>query len=225
MSNWDVNFLSHYYFERHSPCPERILGVLLPDLLKNADKRYVFHPRRHEAQLFADPKTRRISEGWYRHVEVDRAFHNSPFFLAHCRALRKELAPLLEHLPVRPSFMAHIAIELLLDQLLMRDGMADPAALYEQLDRADRTAVRKYLTVLGSVDVDLFLQFYEKFVASRYILEYAVDSNIARALFGICWRVWDFSLRDEDCENLAERLAGFRDGHLRNYREEFFKSP
>jgi len=217
-----VNFLSHYYFERHSPCPERILGVLLPDLLRNADKRCVFRPRRHEAQLFADSRTRQISEGWYRHVEVDRVFHGSPIFLAHCRALRKQLAPLLGHLPVRPSFMAHIAIELLLDQLLMRDGLADPARLYEMLDRADRTAVRRYLTVLGSVDIDLFLQFYEKFVASRYILEYAVDGNVARALFGICRRLWDFSVREEDYGNLAGCLAAFRDGHLGNYREEFF---
>jgi len=193
------------------------VGALLPDLLRNVDKRYVFHPRRHEAQLFADHRTRQISEGWYRHVEVDRVFHNSVFFLDHCRTLRKELVPLLDHLPIRPSFMAHIAIELLLDQLLMRDGLADPADMYERLDRADRSAVRRYLTVLGGVDVELFLQFYEKFVASRYVLEYAVDENIARALFSICGRVWDFSVRDGDCKNLTDCLVAFRDGNLANY--------
>jgi len=212
-----VNFLSHYYFERHAPHPERVLGALLPDLLRNVDKGYVFHPRRHEARLFADARTRQISEGWYGHVEVDRVFHNSAFFLDHCRALRRELVPLLGHLPVRPSFMAHIAIELLLDQLLMRDGLADPAEMYERLDRADRSAIRKYLTVLGGVDIDLFLQFYENFVAARYVLEYAVDANIARALFSICRRVWDFPVRDEDCKNLTECLTAFRDGNMNTF--------
>jgi len=198
------------------------MGALLPDLLKNVDKNYVFRPQRQEAQLFADPRTRQISEGWYGHVEVDRLFHNSPFFLDHCRSLRKELVPILGHLPIRPSFMAHIAIELLLDQLLMRDGLADPVRMYGLLERVDRPSVRKYLTVLGGVDIGLFLHFYEKFVASRYVLSYAEDGNIARALFGICRRIWDFSIREEDCKNLAGCLAEFRDGKLKDYKKEFF---
>ena len=99
-----MNFLSHYYFERYSPHAESILGALLPDLLKNVDKQYNFHPQRIEEQLFAQPKTRWISEGWYRHVEVDRLFHNADFFFRHAHALRKQLDPVVGHLPVRASF-------------------------------------------------------------------------------------------------------------------------
>ncbi len=216
-----MNFLSHYYFERYSPHSERILGALLPDLLKNVDKNYSFHPQRSEERLFAHPQTRYISEGWYRHVEVDKLFHGSPFFLDHCHVLRKELEPLLEHLPVRASFMAHIAVELLLDQLLIRHEIVNPVRLYEHLGHVSRSTIRQYLTALEGVDIDLFLQFYEKFIDSKYILEYAHDDRISYALFNICKRVWKFTVQDEDYRTLTECLKDYRNKNLGDYRGIF----
>ena len=39
-----MNFLSHYYFDRTETNCYHILGTVLPDLLKNADKTIVLHP-------------------------------------------------------------------------------------------------------------------------------------------------------------------------------------
>jgi len=216
-----VNFLSHYYFERYSPHSERILGALLPDLLKNVHKEYNFHPQRHEEILFAHPSTRHISEGWYRHVEVDRLFHNAPFFLDHCHVLRKELEPILTHLPIRASFMAHIAVELLLDHLLIVHSLVNPVRLYEHLGQVKASQIRLYLSVLG-IDATEFLEFYEKFIASRYILDYAQIENIAYALFNICKRVWIFSIEDGDYEKLTDCLTRYRDKELGGFRKIFY---
>ncbi|PRD47385.1 hypothetical protein C5745_11265 [Sphingobacterium haloxyli] len=212
-----VNFLSHYYFERYSLHSERILGALLPDLLKNVDKRYNFHPQRFEEVLFAHPKTMWISEGWYRHVEVDRLFHTSDFFLDHTHALRRRLDPVVAHLPVRASFLAHIALELLLDHLLIDHTLVNPNRLYEHLGHVQKVTIEKYLQAIGEVDTERFSVFFERFVTSRYILDYADISNLSYALFNICKRVWTFESTGDDRDKLTACLRVYKEEHLVNY--------
>ncbi|MFD1768404.1 hypothetical protein [Sphingobacterium suaedae] len=216
-----MNFLSHYYFERYSPHAERILGALLPDLLKNVDKQYNFHPQRFEEVLFSHPKTRWVSEGWYRHIEVDKLFHSSNFFLQHCHVLRKELDPLLTALPIRASFLAHIAIELLLDHLLIEQQLVNPTRLYEQLDHVQRGTIERYLRVIGDVNVPGFLQFYEQFLSWRYILDYSEVTNLSHSLFNICKRVWAFEVTPVDHHRLTSCLQEYKEKHMGNYVEIF----
>lgn len=216
-----MNFLSHYYFERYSPNSERVLGALLPDLLKNVDKRYNFHPKRFEETLFAHPKTMWISEGWYRHVEVDKLFHTSDFFLQHTHTLRKKLDPVVTHLPVRASFLAHIALELLLDHLLIDHTLVNANRLYEHLEQVQKNTIEKYLRTIGEVDVQRFFIFYERFLASRYILQYADITNLSHALFSICKRVWTFENTDEDHVRLTERLQQYKEQDLLEYMGVF----
>jgi len=70
-----MNFLSHFYFERFATNPERIVGGLLPDLLKNADKSFMLKPRQYEDELLNNPLLEQMYIGWNRHIEVDRLFH------------------------------------------------------------------------------------------------------------------------------------------------------
>lgn len=218
-----MNFLSHYYFERYSVDYERVLGVILPDLLKNVDKGYSFHPQRLEEILFAHPKTMSISEGWYRHVEVDKIFHSSTYFLEHCHEFRKLLAPVVEHLPIRASFLAHIAIELLLDHMLIENELVNPIRLYEHLEQVSRPAIERYLQTVGQGEVDLsrFFRFYDEFLHSRYILEYKNMENISYALFNICGRVWEFQVTTQDRDKLAKCLIDYKTKYLTNYLDIF----
>ncbi|HEY0176723.1 MAG TPA: hypothetical protein VGC08_10115 [Pedobacter sp.] len=67
-----MNFLSHFYFERQNPDDYIVMGVLLPDLIKNADKDWNLNPQKNE-YLYRDvPEYVAILEGWKRHLEVDR---------------------------------------------------------------------------------------------------------------------------------------------------------
>ncbi|NQD71620.1 hypothetical protein HP439_12895 [Sphingobacterium shayense] len=216
-----MNFLAHYYFERYAPESERILGAILPDLLKNVDKRYGFHPQQFEESLFAHPKTMWISEGWYRHVEVDKIFHSSIYFLDHCHVFRKMLVPVVEHLPIRASFLAHIAIELLLDHLLIENEQVNPVRLYEHLEQVNRPIIERYLNTIGEIDLERFFSFYEGFLRSRYILEYKDVSNLSYALFNICKRLWNFEATDRDLVNLTQCLVDYKDAYLTNYIDIF----
>ena len=111
-----MNFLSHFYFDRHTHDCYHVLGTILPDLLKNADKAIVLHP---EKLQHTDPAVNSIIAGWNKHLEVDRHFHSSEFFLKHSHKLKKELLPAIEGSPVKPFFLGHIALELILDNLLL----------------------------------------------------------------------------------------------------------
>ncbi|WP_437921897.1 ACP phosphodiesterase [Sphingobacterium sp. LRF_L2] len=216
-----MNFLSHYYFERYSLHSETVLGALLPDLLKNVDKQYNFHPQRFEELMFALPQTMHISEGWYRHLEVDKLFHSSPFFLDHCHVLRKQLDPIVHHLPIRASFLAHIAVELLLDHILLDQQLVNPARLYEHLAQVPDRVLEKYLRILGEVDIERFITFYRRFIEVKYIFDYSDISNLSRALFNICKRIWDFEYSSDDCVKLTACLRRYKASDLKNYLDIF----
>src|SRR6202012_464096 len=99
-----MNFLSHYYFDRNVTNCYHILGTVLPDLLKNADKTLVLHP---EKMSHPDASVNAIKKGWNKHLEVDRYFHSSDFFLHHSHQLKKQLLPAVVGSPVKPFFLGH----------------------------------------------------------------------------------------------------------------------
>lgn len=162
-----------------------------------------------------------ISEGWYRHVEIDKLFHSSDFFLNHAHALRRQLDPVVAHLPIRASFLAHIALELLLDHLLIDHTLVNANRLYEHLEQVQKSTIERYLRTIGEIDIERFLAFYERFVASRYILDYFDIQNLSHALFSICRRVWTFENRDEDHAQLTVCLQHYKEHELSNYLDIF----
>ena len=214
-----MNFLSHYYFERYAVEPEQVLGGLLPDLLKNVDKGYSFQLHRHEQLLQSTPQALSITEGWERHVEVDRLFHNSDFFYKHTHQLRNVIKGDVADLPIRPSFLAHIALELLLDHQLIAHDLLNVGRLYEHLEEVDRKAVATYLSGLEKVDIDRFFTFYDRFIASKYIFEYAKVENLPHALFNICKRIWKFEVGHTHIQQLGQRLEDYQKEHMSGFLE------
>jgi acyl carrier protein phosphodiesterase len=210
-----VNFLSHYYFERFAPLPEQVLGGLLPDLLKNVDKTYSFQLHKYEHKLRFHPASIAITEGWHRHVEVDKLFHSSAFFYQHSHQLRKNIEHIVTDLPIRASFLAHIALELLLDHLLIAHNSVNVARLYEHLENIDRNVVRLYLTEFENIDIDRFFGFYDRFIESRY----AEIENIPHALYAICKRLWEFDTKTKHLDDLSTALKDYQQHFLGNYRE------
>lgn len=214
-----MNFLSHYYFERYAVEPERVLGGLLPDLLKNVDKKYAFQIHKYGDVLRSTPKAQSITEGWLRHVEIDRLFHNSDFFYKHTHQLRLVLEDDIADLPVRASFLAHIGLELLLDHELIVHNLLNVERLYEHLAQVDRKALTAYLLNLGDVDIDRFFIFYDRFVSSRYIFDYARIENLPHALFNICKRIWDFEANMTHIKILGDRLDEYKHTQLQDFFE------
>ncbi len=214
-----MNFLSHFYFERFATTPERIVGGLLPDLVKNADKSFVLKPKQYEVELMDHPLLEQLYIGWNRHIEVDRLFHNSAYFFRHTHLLKLHIQGSLQGLPIRPSFMAHIALELLLDHILTQQHAVSIDKFYTALIQVDANAVRRFLQINQLSDIPKFERFYQQFIEWKYIYDYAHIEKIAGALFNICKRLWQFEVQESHRQRLTEQLISYLREHMSDYQD------
>ena len=184
-----MNFLSHYYFDRHATDPYLVMGTVLPDLLKNTDKTINIHPEKFDSH--PNPHVNSLIQGWKKHLEVDRYFHNSEFFAHHAHQLKLLLTPAIYGSAVKPFFLGHIALELVLDNLLLTTGKINATAFYNHLATCDDEHIHAFLIHCGLNCTDNFFKFLNDFKKERYLNTYTQTPKIAYALKRICMRIWN----------------------------------
>lgn len=216
-----MNFLSHYYFERKNQDANTIIGTVLPDLVKNAHKDWNFYPQKNEEIFLTDKKLISFLTGWKRHLEVDILFHSSDFFNQHTAQLKQLLVPILRDSAVRPSFLAHIGVELLLDHLLVVHEKIDINSFYKHLNRVDDAKLAAFLTKCGATETDHFFRFLNSFRSSRYLLSYQKIENISYALHRICMRLWVQPFDEKTVLLLTEKLALYKEELEKDYMRIF----
>ncbi len=202
-----MNFLSHHYFDRNTTNCYHILGTVMPDLLKNADKTIILHPEKLHHQ---NEHINSIIKGWNKHLDVDRYFHSSGFFITHSNQLKKLLAPVIEGSPVKPFFLGHIGVELILDNLLLTTGKITVDDFYCHLRGCDNAVIEEFLTFAGLKDTTRFFRFYEGFKRDGYLHTYAETQQIAYALKRICMRVWPNPFTPEHETRMNVVLTAYR---------------
>jgi hypothetical protein len=202
-----MNFLSHYYFDRDTTDCYFTLGTVLPDLLKNADKTIILHP---EKLVHANPKVNSIIAGWNKHLLVDKYFHTSAFFLHHSHALKNLLTPAIAGSPVKPFFLGHITIELILDNLLITTDKINVEDFYNHLDSCDVEIINEFLAFAGMKSTAIFAKFYQEFKRSRYLHTYANLEQVTYALKRICMRVWRDPFTPEHELAMTEVVLAYR---------------
>ncbi len=204
-----MNFLSHYYFERYSHNPELVLGSILPDLVKNAAKEVNIQAHKYETKLGNNPKLNSLYQGWMRHIETDRLFHNAPFFYENTHELKLLLAPAVETTAIRPSFLSHIALELLLDHLLLENGMVNENDFYAYLTAADRDTVARFLKICDVPDTEFFFTYFDGFIKARYVGSYREFEQITFALINICRRLWHVVITADQKKQITASLRDY----------------
>lgn len=205
-----MNFLSHFYFDRYNHDENMVMGIVLPDFIKNAQKDINLYPLK-EKHLFEDsPEQTSILKGWEKHVAVDQIFHSSVFFKHYTNKLKQLILPSCENSPVKPFFLAHIGLELVLDHLLTIKGMVNINTFYDQLAKADKIALDEFLHTSSLVDTEVFFKFLNSFISSRYLLSYQKIENISYALNRICMRLWNNPFNDEQLAQLTGQLNDFK---------------
>ena len=203
-----MNFLSHFYFDRETTNYYHTLGTVLPDLLKNADKTINLHPEKLQSN---DPEITDLITGWQKHLDVDRYFHSSYFFISHASELRQLLTPAVKGSPVKTFFLGHIALELILDNLLITTNRVSTDDFYEHLAACKSDVIEEFLNFAGLANTDQFFRFYENFKRSRYLETYSETQQIAYALRRICMRVWTDPFTPEHEGKMNAVLAAYRD--------------
>lgn len=216
-----MNFLSHFYFDKDSDDNYLVLGTVLPDLVKNAQQNGNLHPLKSKELFLKDPLQAAILSGWERHISADNIFHSSQFFKTQTGTLKQLLLPILAGSPVKPFFLAHIGLELILDHLLTTHMMVDINKFYYHLAQTDKIVIGRFLDNCKIGDAELFFRFFEGFISSRYLLSYAKIENITYALNRICMRLWSNPFNDQQLQLLTDRLVRFKAGIEKDYLNIF----
>ena len=216
-----MNFLSHYYFERNNTNSNMVIGTVLPDLVKNAQKDLNLYPQKKTTLFIDDENLNALLIGWKRHLEVDLIFHSSTFFIDEMAKLKQLLLPILHSSPVRPSFLSHIGVELVLDHLLVINGKININSFYDHLNAVEKVHLNDFLLKCGAENTDQFFKFFDSFKSSRYLLSYQKLENISYALQRICMRLWAHPFDEQTVDLLTEQLAIYKISLEKNYQDIF----
>ncbi|MGI4751553.1 MAG: ACP phosphodiesterase [Janthinobacterium lividum] len=182
-----MNFLSHFYFDRNCNDAYHVLGSVMPDLLRNADKEAKIKIEHLPAQQ--NMAITSIISGWKKHLEIDLHFHSSDFFKFHAHQLKLLFVPALAGSEVKPFFLGHIALELILDNLLLTNHTVFADDFYDHLKNAETDCICTFLE-LNHVHPQQFLNFYASFIRKKYLYSYMQLDSVVHALKGICLRIW-----------------------------------
>jgi acyl carrier protein phosphodiesterase len=205
-----MNFLSHYYFDRTNDDASVVMGTVLPDLIKNAAREANLYPQKNEFLFKGNTDEENLLLGWKRHLAVDLFFHSSDFFLEKTTELKQLIKPIVENTAVRPSFLAHIGLELLLDHLLVEHNLIQVNHFYDKLNSVKKEPLSDFLEHCNLKNPEVFFNFLGKFISSKYLLSYQKLENISYAMNRICMRLWPETLSENQLQQLTFQLGLFK---------------
>ncbi|HVX60802.1 MAG TPA: hypothetical protein VHC19_09375 [Pirellulales bacterium] len=198
--------------------PYFLAGTALPDWLNEVSRRV--KARSKHAQAFvedADPRLAALARGIVQHHADDGWFHETAAFAE----LSWKLTVLVrDALPpddgLRPSFLGHILVELLLDSLLIADEPERLEAYYAALTAVDPGFVEQAVGRIATAAPERLAQFVPLFIQERFLWDYGDDGKLWFRLNQVMRRVKLPPLPEAFCTLLPEarRLVAERKAEL-----------
>ncbi|MBX3427318.1 MAG: hypothetical protein KF688_16690 [Pirellulales bacterium] len=184
-----MNFLAHSLFVADDPY--EIAGAAAPDWLPLTRPRvrcrsrsaapYVEHP---------EPAVAALARGIVRHHADDDWFHNSRAFaeleLQLARAVRLATR---DDDGMRPKFLGHILVELLLDAALAEREPELLDRYYDRLAEVDPSEVARRVSEFAGADAGQLGRIIPRFCELRFLFDYADDQRLVFRLNQVMQRV------------------------------------
>lgn len=184
------NFLDRPYFAA---------GTAIPDWLNVVDRRVRVRSKHAEPFLTSeDPVFRELAAGVTQHHKDDDWFHRTRAFAE----LSMQFAVLIrDELPaddgLRPSFLGHILVELLLDDWLAKDEPGSMDAYYDVLAKIDPTKIANFVQTATDKPVPNMPRLIKGFIKERFLYDYADNAKLLYRLNGVMSRVGLAKIPDE----------------------------
>ncbi|QDV72531.1 hypothetical protein [Botrimarina mediterranea] len=205
-----MNYLAHAwsFLRNGSADPYELAGVAVPDWLGVASRRTKCRSRDAAPHLDSEnAQLAALARGVCRHHADDAWFHESPAFgalsLGFAKTVREALG---ESTSMRPWFLGHILVEMLLDDELAR---REPGLLdwyYELMTHVDGAWVAASIERMAQRDVGDLALFVERYVEVRFLADYRDDDALVMRLNQVMQRV----RLDKLPAAFTPLLAGFR---------------
>ncbi len=197
-----MNYFAHGRRFLDDPC--FLAGTSIPDWMNVVDRKARL--RSKQAALFVsdeDPQLASVAAGVVQHHHDDDWFHRTRAFVELNLQLLTEIRQCLEaDTTMRPRFLAHILVELLLDAALIED---DPPLLdryYAVMDSVDGQMVQDAFNRMSPRPVSELATFIGLFSAERFLYDYTDDGKLLRRLNQVMRRVQLPLLPGQTCDLL-----------------------
>ncbi len=171
--------------------PYFLAGTAVPDWLNVIDRQ--MKVRSKHAIGFVDasePHIAAIARGIVQHHHDDDWFHQTRAFaelsLEFARRMREALP---NDEGFRPSFLGHIVVELLLDGLLAEQTPELLDRYYAALASIDAERLQGAVNQMATRQTYLFPEFLPRFLAERFLYDYADDAKLLTRLNHVLRRV------------------------------------
>lgn len=188
-----MNFISHFFLDRHLVNSTFFVGTATPDLLSIFNPRFRIkwsHIRRLETEGFNKAELA-LYKGVYRHFIADKVFHSSPHFTEETLFLSDLLKQQLPADSVhRKPHLAHWMLELILDKVLIQkhpeilDQYYNHFAVVSPFEE-----IRQITEKITGSSLQNYESYLNKFLLNRYLENYTDWDHIKYVLERIMRRV------------------------------------
>ncbi len=184
-----MNYLAHSLACLEDPY--QVAGAAVPDWLGLTQPR--LRCRSRQAAPFAESDDRvlaAVARGVVRHHTDDDWFHQTEAFcnlsLELARRVRRATGDVDG---MRPSFLGHILVELLLDSTLLSDDRNRVDAYYHALEQVEPEAVASAVGAMIGIDASTLAGIIRRFRSMRFLYDYADDQRLTYRLNQVMQRV------------------------------------
>lgn len=171
--------------------PYFVAGVAVPDWLNVVDRKcrarakFAIPFTSHE-----DPRRASLAKGIVQHHHDDGWFHQTDAFgrlqLEFTKRFRETLPG---DISMRPGFLGHILVELLLDAVLMERNVAVLDRYYDALDRLDAELVGEWVSAMTTIPATGLPYLIGRFREIRFLYDYLDDAKLLSRINGVLQRV------------------------------------
>lgn len=167
------------------------IGSCLPDWLSICDRKC--RARKKHAVQYVDHEddvVAAVAQGVVHHHDDDSWFHATPVFNKLTLDFGMELKAIHGHeRTMRPGFVGHILIELLLDAYLSSRYPGKMDLFYRQASGVDRDKIQSAVNQFATRPTDRLVAEIQRFVDVQYWYDYETDEGVIYRINQVLRRV------------------------------------
>lgn len=191
-----MNYLAHgiSFLDR----PYFLAGTACPDWLSAADRGVRLRPRRVRPFAIDDGSSRsEFAAGVLRHLADDDWFHTNPAFHEAAGRMARLFKPLGEDDGFRAGFLGHIALEMLLDAVLIDRDPSLLDAYYAVCETIDEKRISWFVAEMAPRPADELPAFILLFREHQFLRCYTNPARLLRRINQVLSRVRLSALPEE----------------------------
>ncbi|NNC96034.1 MAG: hypothetical protein HKN92_10760 [Chitinophagales bacterium] len=196
-----MNYLSHYYIDKHIEEPYFTLGTVLPDLRKGFSKVYNKKFKRSSPEMQENSVFRHMHLGILRHYQVDAVFHNSKAFAENVEIIKRKMQDRIPTLR-RAYFAAHILYEMLLDRQIIKEEEHWADKFYKKLAQTETESISLFFQENDIGNDSVFIERFDNFLKFKYLYSYQDTETFIRAFSRVYLRGVGSKLEFETLDTL-----------------------